>query len=673
MLTKYVPTLLLVATFAVLYPSESAAADDPFNYLIGRGIADVTGPAADMPMWGFVREGQNTAGIHIRQWSRAFIIAEPDNGNRIVFVSADIGAAFHEIQRSVVAKLGAKYGDVYGLQNVIVSATHTHSGAGGYGHYGADSFIGIGFFEEHFDAIVNGIVDSIVQAHEDLEPGAVYIDTGEVEGAGANRSMPAYLNNPKEERDRYGSDTDKQMTQLKFVDASGDVGVLNWFAVHPTSMTFNNRLISGDHKGHASYLFEKKMNGDTSSGFVAAFAQSNCGDVTANLNLDNTGPGADEFETTQIIAERQFEVARKLFESATEQLKGPIDYRYDFVDFKWHDVDGKFTGSGPQRTCPSSYGYSFAAGSTEDGGGHPSFHEGMTKRLPFVDDVTGKQVGFPSDECRACQEPKAILFATGETEPHPASAQTVPISVVRIGQMALVVVPAEFTTMAGRRARNTVADALGDSVSHVVLAGYANDYAGYVTTQEEYLTQQYEGGHTLYGPWTLAGYQQELHRLASALAAGRAVPLGSPPRDLSAELKEHTLATPFDATNGRSDFGQPSANPKKSYAVGGQVSATFWSGNPRNGFRTGGTFLQIQRETTSGWEVVATDNDWSTKFHWAADEKIEGASHATITWDIPSSTAPGVYRVAHLGRAKNRDGAIKEYVGYSRSFKVKSR
>ena len=37
--------------------------------------------------------------------------------------------------------------------------------------------------------------------------------------------------------------------------------ILSWFSVHCTSMNNTNRLISGDNKGHASFLMEQKMNG----------------------------------------------------------------------------------------------------------------------------------------------------------------------------------------------------------------------------------------------------------------------------------------------------------------------------------------------------------------------------------------------------------------------------
>ena len=38
------------------------------------------------------------------------------------------------------------------------------------------------------------------------------------------------------------------------------MGVINWFAVHPTSMNNTNHLISGDNKGLASQLLERYVN-----------------------------------------------------------------------------------------------------------------------------------------------------------------------------------------------------------------------------------------------------------------------------------------------------------------------------------------------------------------------------------------------------------------------------
>ena len=37
---------------------------------------------------------------------------------------------------------------------------------------------------------------------------------------------------------------------------------------------------------------------------------------------------------------------------------------------------------------------------------------------------------------------------------------------------------------------------------------------GYVTTYEEYQEQAYEGGHTIFGQWTLAAFQTQFSSLA---------------------------------------------------------------------------------------------------------------------------------------------------------------
>ncbi|CAG9129103.1 unnamed protein product [Plutella xylostella] len=39
------------------------------------------------------------------------------------------------------------------------------------------------------------------------------------------------------------------------------LGVINWFAVHPTSMNNTNTLVSSDNVGYASVLCEKELNG----------------------------------------------------------------------------------------------------------------------------------------------------------------------------------------------------------------------------------------------------------------------------------------------------------------------------------------------------------------------------------------------------------------------------
>merc|ERR1711915_47719 len=130
-------------------------------------------------------------------------------------------------------------------------------GPGGYLQHVVYLVTSLGFIRQSFDVLVDGIEKSIIQAHENLRLGSIFVNKGELLDAGINRSPSAYLNNPSEERARYKYNVDKDMTLLKFVDAEwGPVGSFNWFATHGTSMGRTNSLISGDNKGTAARLME---------------------------------------------------------------------------------------------------------------------------------------------------------------------------------------------------------------------------------------------------------------------------------------------------------------------------------------------------------------------------------------------------------------------------------
>ena len=83
--------------------------------------------------------------------------------------------------------------------------------------------------------------------------------------------------------------------------------------------------------------------------------------------------------------------------------------------------------------------------------------------------------------------------------------EIMPTQMMEVGNIVIVGLPAEFTTMAGRRIREDVMAVYAERGRkvHVILAGLANTYSNYVATFEEYQIQRYEGGSTLFGPYTL--------------------------------------------------------------------------------------------------------------------------------------------------------------------------
>lgn len=71
-----------------------------------------------------------------------------------------------------------RYGDLYTEKNVAISGIHTHAGPGGYLQYVVYIVTSFGFVRQSFDVIVDGIEKSIVQAHENLQPGSIFVNKG---------------------------------------------------------------------------------------------------------------------------------------------------------------------------------------------------------------------------------------------------------------------------------------------------------------------------------------------------------------------------------------------------------------------------------------------------------------------------------------------------------------
>jgi neutral ceramidase len=259
------------------------------------------------------------------------------------------------------------------------------------------------------------------------------------------------------------------------------------------------------------------------------------------------------------------------------------------------------------------------------------------------------------------------LFETG-TGDVPLQSQIRSVSVARLGSLVIVAMPAEVTTMAARRIRETTRRSLGPWVKHVVIAGYANGYGGYVTTPEEYETQQYEGGHTLHGKWSLPAYQQIISSIASSLDSGSVVLKGPLYDDWRGRSASKSLTGDLlDSLPDNSSYGDALPMSKLAYRAGEQVSAEFWSGNPSSDYRSGNNYLHVQKQTDGVWKSIHGDMDWSTIIRWREEDT---GMIARIVWHIPNKTVPGVYRIKHSGQYRDTPGRLNEFEALSPEFEV---
>ena len=651
-----------------------ATSADTSGFLVGRGIADATGEVAEVGMMGYGRIDQQAEGLHTRLRARAFVVADDTSPNdRVLLVVVDAGMIFDSVHQAVLRGLAERYGDLYTARNVMLTATHTHCGPGGHSHHLLYNLTTLGFHEKTFDAITRGILDAAARAHDDLAPSQLTLTHGELRNGSANRSREAFDRNPADIKNHFPDAIDPQTTLLRIERDGRLAGAVNWFPTHNTSMSGDNRLISADNKGYAAYNWEREVEradylADATPGVVTAFAQTNAGDMSPNLDLKPPTTPAD-FDRTRTNGLRQYEAAAVQLGRTGTQLTGGVDSRLVHVDLANVTVRPEFTGDDrAHRTAKAALGASMAAGSTEDGPAFPGFQEGENA---LWDAVSDSVLYTASPELRDAQAPKDIFVPIGEmNRVHPWVQELVPVQLMRIGRLHLIGIPGEVTIGAGLRLRRTVAETLGAELENVLVAGYANAYFHYLTTPEEYDAQAYEGGSTLFGRWQLPALQQVVQQLAVALRDGTTPPPGPTPPDLSGKALSLQPPVVVDVPQLGRSFGDVLTQPGPSFGPGDRVTAVFAGAHPSNDLHRGGTYLRVERLDGGTWVTVADDGDWSTAFRWERDGIA--ASKVTITWDVPQGASPGSHRIRYFGDARQLTGGIRAFTGTTRTFDVRA-
>ncbi|TGK09744.1 alkaline ceramidase [Leptospira selangorensis] len=700
-------------------------------FLVGAAKADITGPFVQSST-GYNSPGDEMSGLAMRLYSRAFVIERP-GGARVAIVTNDMIHMYQSVKMGVIKKLQADgYGSAFNNDNVLLFATHTHSAPSNISWYTLFNLFNgvVGFDKVHYNIVVNGIADSIKAAYNNRREARIKFASGNLSNFANNRSSAAYAWNL--DKTNYSSNINETMSLLRFEGTDGSpIGLLNWFAVHGTSLGITNRRAHGDNKGYASYLAESTFGGN----FVAAFPQGPMGDVSPNtpdpsditkpfLRPNDIDPSLDALENPIVHGTKQGTRALELYNAATTTLTGNIGYRHSHV--VWNNkiaVDPSYigtfsmpwdTGTG-NTTCVATIGGGFLAGDEE---GAPVefakegeirnnfvFENGVwVKKNYSLTNLSGAaqilgylwplaQLALSSTKYEACDKEKFTLLPVGEVDsfwfPNPQVPfvpVVLPLQVITIGNTAIVASPFEVTTNAGRRLKAKLTTTLAAAgISNVVVGAMANAYAQYLTTREEYSAQNFEGGFTAYGPWANAALIQEFDRIAKDIVANRSTNAGPNPPDLSNQQFIQTWLSQNGIVNDGGDFGKVLTDPNSSYnRTKDTVTVKFQGSHPRvvqdkkldgslSSFYDPNTYtyLEIQKKNGSSWTTVANDNNPYTAYDWArTGGDLSATSEVTITWLIRNQQA-GTYRVVYNGLAKQFWGIFwtyKKFTGTSKEF-----
>jgi neutral ceramidase len=544
---------------------------------VGAAIKDITAFHKGTGMMGYGMHFNTVEEVETPLHVRAYFFHHPDSGESAVIGVCDMCFITTSVKRGVLKKLARKHPDLkIEERNLMLLAQHTHSGPGGYSHYGLYNVSIPGFVPRVYTAIVAGITDAIVEAAKQKKPAELRFESSEFEPTipvAFNRSMKAFLSNsdaPKLSLDQTHLAVDRSMHMLRMDGKNGDlIGAINWFGVHTTSVHNDNHRICWDNKGYAANFLEREIRQNPSgNNFLGAFAQGAAGDVTPNHVWDRKkkwtrGPYEDDFESARHNGRLQADLAAELFEKCSDEkclITGGIDAGLLHANLSNVHCNPEYSnGLKNARTGPACHGVAFFEG-TREGPGMPKPIAFAAKRIArmvkMYELATNRFRTVPNRKAirlkYRVQGPKDIVIESGERrilgtsdvknfivpgfvdptirnikalhpqgwdEDKPWTPHVLPLQILILGEIAFVGIPAEPTTMAGQRIRKVVESSLLDKgIRKVVIAPYANAYCGYITTFEEYQHQCYEGGHTVFGQWSLAAFQTKYKQLADEMA-----------------------------------------------------------------------------------------------------------------------------------------------------------
>ncbi len=635
--------VLLVAGAAAAAPA--AASEPPGRLRAGAGRADITPPQTGYYLGGWTRADRVATGQSTRLYASALVLQR--GTRKVALVAAELFAIPAGLQEDVarrVADLG------YTRESVVLAASHTHSGPGGYFNNPTYNTAApsvetvtdpLSFYRllnpepadrQLYTFLVEQIAAAIRRADGDRAHAVAGWGHTDLTGLTQNRSIESHLadhgiheaygtGSPAQDPDGPDHTIDPNVDVLrvdKLERSHGrtrrvPIGAYSNFADHGTVVKSETEAYSGDHHATAWRDFVDHVRSEAhvpaNQTIVNVYPNSDEGDITAGLN--HTGPAG-----AIVVGSAEARAMLRAWRAAGRSLS-----RTPALDLRWTRACfcGRQTATGPVDD-KGREGIGFLTGSEEGRG--PLYDvthvplEGVTS--PLDDPVQGDKVVVPVGD------------------PPPA----VPLAVVRIGDGALATVPGEATKEAGARMRAAVVDALRPvGVTHAIIAGLADDYIQYVTTPQEYGQQSYEGASTLYGRNEATFLQERLAELAGALATGHPAP-GPYPFDPSYGVRPDGPPYPAGA-----DRGTITREPASSVARGGTVSMAWDGGASGHDRPVDRAFVRAERVVRGRWRVV--DSDLGLHMLWRVDDQ----GHSTVEWTPVRTIPAGTYRL-HVTAAR---------------------
>lgn len=213
----------------------------------GAAQIDIS-PKNSQFLFGYPHVKRYSTGIHDKLWSSALYLS--DGKTEVMFIANDIIFVSKETSASARKRIEAKTG--VPAQNLMITATHTHSGP-----------ITLDYLSNQNDPIVpktdvnyvrfmeDGIVQAAIAAYQNAQPAKIGLVIADDTGVGTNRRNPS-----------GPADHQVPVMLVKNADTDANIACMLVCSMHPTVLHEDSTLVSGDFPGLARLYLQKNVLGE---------------------------------------------------------------------------------------------------------------------------------------------------------------------------------------------------------------------------------------------------------------------------------------------------------------------------------------------------------------------------------------------------------------------------
>ena len=479
----------------------------------GASSMDIT-PPPGMPMGGYSMLANKGQGFRTRIKAR-IIYLNDGKGHSIALVQTDLTAAslllHHKVAEKVSEKTGLRPGDI------AITASHSHSAPANIfendfynKHMTSGKWLDVNFLE----FITGRISEGIIKAYETRREARIATGGIDIYGYNRNRAISSYVLNKNvqgielDDPDAVFKAVNPALNMIR-IDVKDDggkyqpLGAFSSFSVHATAITPPVEVYNADVFAYAQKDLEWEIQNQYRTKWKVVHAMTNGtqGDMAPAI----TEQGDNIFKNFPVnwkeakrVGEGIGREAIGLFESLGSTMTADIVVGSAVREINIrneNEVEGI-------RLCKDA-----VIGNTLAGGAYE-------RRAPWIAAVpffrggngTARRWLFFKDGCQGNKRHLLFPFLQPLIEPKDSFPNTVMFQLIRVNDMVILPVPFEVTSESGHRmalrVKHEFVQAGEAGIRNVWVAGNSNGYFGYTTTPEEYLRQNYEGGHTLYGRYS---------------------------------------------------------------------------------------------------------------------------------------------------------------------------